>query len=41
MIWVNGPFKNNGWGGTFTIEREGKTHNIKLMPRTIATNSTD
>lgn len=41
VIWVSGPFKNNGWGGTFTIEREGKTHKIKLMPRTIATNSTD
>jgi len=41
VIWLSGPFKSNGWSGTFSLEREGKTHKIRLTPRTIATNSTD
>lgn len=41
VVWLSGPFKTNGWTGTFTIEREGKTHKIRLAPTTIGTNSTD
>ena len=39
--WLSGPLKDQGWSGTFTVEREGKTHKIRLMRTTIATNSTD
>lgn len=39
--WTSGPFKENGWNGQFTIEREGKTHKIRLARTTIATNSVD
>jgi len=40
--WLSGIFKDDGWGGAFTIEREGKTHTIRLYGRgTIGTNSTD
>jgi len=39
--WANGPFKNAAWGGGFGIDREGKTHTIKLNAVTIGTNSTD
>jgi hypothetical protein len=38
--WVTGPFVGQ-WGGEFTVEREGKTHKIRLKRTTIATNSTD
>ena len=41
VTWLSGPCKDDGWSGTFTIEREGKTHKIRLRPTTIATNSTD
>ncbi len=39
--WTSGIFRDNGWGGEFTIEREGKTHKIRLKSNTIGTNSTD
>lgn len=39
--WQSGPLKDQGWSGTFSIERDGKTHKIRLMRSTIATNSTD
>nr|AIA13783.1 Unknown Function [uncultured bacterium] len=38
--WLSGPFLDK-WGGDFTIDREGKTHKIRLKSTTIATNSTD
>lgn len=41
VTWLSGPCKDAGWSGTFTIEREGKTHKIRLRPTTISTNSTD
>ena len=40
VVWDSGPYKGT-WGGTFTIEREGKTHKIRLKSTTIGTNSTD
>lgn len=40
VVWKTGPYKDV-WGGEFTIEREGKTHKIRLKRTTIATNSTD
>ena len=39
--WLSGIFKADGWGGAFTISREGKTHNIRLTRSTFGTNSTD
>jgi hypothetical protein len=39
--WTNGPFKNSQWGGGFEIDREGKTHKIRLNSVTIGSNSTD
>ncbi len=39
--WLSGPCKDAGWSGTFTIERDGRTHKIRLKSTTIATNSTD
>ena len=40
--WISGPYKDEaGWGGGFEIDREGKTHTIRLRRGTIATNSTD
>ncbi len=39
--WLSGPYKEEGWGGAFTVEREGKTHRIELKKRTIAFNSID
>jgi hypothetical protein len=39
--WRTGPCKDDGWGGAFTSEREGRTHKIRLKSTTIATNSTD
>ena len=41
VTWLSGPFKENGWGGEFTIDREGKTHKIRLKRTTIGTNSID
>ncbi|MDP1588466.1 MAG: hypothetical protein Q8M07_12020 [Prosthecobacter sp.] len=41
VTWLSGPCKDDGWSGTFTIEREGKTHKIRLKRTTIATNSVD
>ncbi len=41
LQWLDGPCKDNNWGGTFTVEREGKTHKIRLRSGTIATSSTD
>jgi hypothetical protein len=40
VIWESGPYKNV-WGGAFTIDREGKTHKIRLKSTTIATLSAD
>jgi hypothetical protein len=39
--WSNGPFKNSAWTGAFEIDREGKTHTIRLNTVTVGTNSTD
>lgn len=39
--WNSGPFKINGWNGSFEVSREGKTHIIRLKSTTIGTNSTD
>lgn len=39
--WLSGIFKDDGWGGSFEITREGKTHNIRLKRGTSGTNSTD
>ncbi|MEP6676156.1 MAG: hypothetical protein ABJA78_13420 [Ferruginibacter sp.] len=41
VIWKTGPFKNSKWGGGFEIDREGKTHKIRLNSVTIGSNSTD
>lgn len=40
VTWSTGPYAGV-WGGEFTVEREGKTHKIRLKRTTIATNSTD
>ena len=40
VTWQSGPY-SGVWGGDFTIEREGKTHKLRLKRTTIATNSTD
>jgi hypothetical protein len=37
--WQSGPLQ--GQGGAFTVEREGKTHQIRLKASAIAANSTD
>jgi hypothetical protein len=39
--WLSGPCKDSNWSGTFTTEREGKTHKIRLRSTTIATSTTD
>lgn len=41
VTWSSGPYKEDKWGGAFTIERDGKTHKIRLRRSTIATNSLD
>lgn len=41
ILWTSGPFKDENWGGSFEIEREGKTHIIRLNRVTIGSNSTD
>jgi len=40
VVWKSGPYEKD-WGGAFTVEREGKTHKIRLKRTTIATHSTD
>jgi hypothetical protein len=40
VTWLTGPFAGQ-YEGDFTIEREGKTHKIRLKRTTVATNSTD
>lgn len=40
VIWETGPYVKE-FGGGFEIDREGKTHKIRLKRTTIATNSTD
>src|SRR5665647_702020 len=39
--WKTGPFTDAKWGGSFEIDREGKTHKIRLNSATIGSNSTD
>jgi hypothetical protein len=39
--WLSGPFKQANWGGAFEIDREGKTHKVRLNRATIGSNSTD
>ena len=40
--WKTGPYAmEKAWGGGFEIDREGKTHKIRLKRTTIGTNSTD
>ncbi|GMV79862.1 MAG: hypothetical protein AMXMBFR7_10460 [Planctomycetota bacterium] len=41
VAWQGGPYEADKFGGEFTVEREGKTHKIRLKRTTIATNSTD
>jgi len=41
VMWKTGPYEKEGFGGAFEIDREGKTHKIRLKRTTIATNSTD
>lgn len=41
IIWKNGPFKEAKWNGSFEIDRNGKTHKIRLNSVTIGSNSTD
>lgn len=39
--WKNGPFSEAKWAGSFEIDREGKTHKIRLNRVTIGSNSID
>jgi hypothetical protein len=39
--WLSGRSKDEGWDGGFTVERDGKTHQVGLRSGTIAVNSTD
>jgi hypothetical protein len=39
--WRTGPFAESGFRGEFTVERDGKTHKIRLSGGTFATNSVD
>lgn len=41
IVWRDGLLKEQGWTGTFSVERAGKTHKIELKRGTIATNSID
>lgn len=42
VVWKTGPYAmEKGWGGGFEIDREGKTHKIRLKRTTIGTNSID
>ncbi len=40
VTWDTGPYAGV-WGGKFEIDREGKTHKIRMKSTTIGTNSTD
>ena len=40
VTWATGPYAGV-WGGDFTVERAGKTHQIRLKRNTVATNSSD
>jgi len=40
VVWKTGPYVNV-WGGEVTIEREGKTHKIRMKRHTMATNRSD
>jgi hypothetical protein len=39
--WQSGPFRQANWGGAFEIDRESKTHKIRINTATIGSNSTD
>ena len=39
--WLSGPYKKVGWSGTFTRERDNKTHQIRMKQNTVAVNTTD
>lgn len=41
VLWETGPYEKDKFGGAFEVDREGKTHKIRLKRTTIATNSTD
>lgn len=42
VVWKTGPYaEDKNWGGAFEVDREGKTHKIRLKRTTIGTNSTD
>ena len=41
ITWKTGPFKTAKWNGSFEIDREGKTHKIRLNSATIGSNSSD
>ncbi|HWJ25977.1 MAG TPA: hypothetical protein VNS32_05510 [Flavisolibacter sp.] len=41
ISWKTGPFKDAKWNGAFEVDREGKTHKIRLNSATIGSNSTD
>jgi hypothetical protein len=40
VTWKTGPYVNE-WGGDFEIDRDGKTHKIRMKRTTIGTNSVD
>ena len=41
VFWLSGPLTQFGKSSGFEIDREGKTHKLRLMNATIASNSTD
>lgn len=41
LQWRVGPFQESGWSGGFSVERDGKTHKIRLNRTTFGSNSTD
>jgi hypothetical protein len=41
IIWKDGLLNEQNWTGAFTIERQGKTHKIRLRGATIAVNNID
>ncbi len=41
LVWKTGPLKDYGPSAGFEIDREGKTHKIRLKYSTIGTNSID
>ncbi len=41
VVWKTGPYSDKEWGGGFEIDREGKTHKIRIKRTTILSNSTD